>query len=133
MSKVSFERQQEVLHSPFDIETHKETFVNYLEVCIDSIGVVHYAVPSHAEWLIQRYMDIYQCTREQAMEDAPPASYGDISVWFTRMIHCIAVWNDHYIGKANAQQIVALKRLKEAGLYTGEICDFLLEDVCRTG
>lgn len=39
--------QQRVLRSPFDIETHKATFVNYLEVCIDEGGTPHYAVPSH--------------------------------------------------------------------------------------
>lgn len=44
--------QDEVLHSPFNIETHKKTFVNYLEVVITSDGVIHYAIPSHQEFCI---------------------------------------------------------------------------------
>lgn len=48
--------QQRVLRSPFDIETHKATFVNYLEVCIDEGGTPHYAVPSHQEWLVRKLM-----------------------------------------------------------------------------
>lgn len=31
----------EVLRGPFDIETHKGTFVHYLEVCIDRDGMYH--------------------------------------------------------------------------------------------
>lgn len=45
-----------MLRSPFDIETHKATFVNYLEVCIDEGGTPHYAVPSHQEWLVRKLM-----------------------------------------------------------------------------
>ena len=30
----------EVLRGPFDIETHKGTFVHYLEVCIDRDGII---------------------------------------------------------------------------------------------
>ena len=44
--------QDEVLHSPFNIETHKKTFINYLEVVITSDGVIHYAIPSHQEFYI---------------------------------------------------------------------------------
>ena len=47
------ERMQEVLHSPFDIETHKQTFVSYLEVVISPEGVVEYATPSHTDKLIE--------------------------------------------------------------------------------
>ena len=36
----SLEVQQKVLHSPFDIETHKNTFVSYLEVVISPEGTV---------------------------------------------------------------------------------------------
>ena len=36
---VDYKEQQRVLNSPFDIETHKRTFINYLEIIIDSEGV----------------------------------------------------------------------------------------------
>lgn len=41
-----------VLHSKFDIETHKCTFIDYLEVVITSDGVIHYAIPSHEQFCI---------------------------------------------------------------------------------
>ena len=88
--------QQRVLRSPFDIETHKATFVNYLEVCIDEGGTPHYAVPSHQEWLVRKLMDA-----------------------LCEMTRCVAVWNDCALGRCNARQRLALRRLKEAGLYRG--------------
>ena len=52
----TIERQQEVLLSPFDINTHKETFISYLEVVISPEGVVEYAVPSHSEKLVEIFL-----------------------------------------------------------------------------
>lgn len=40
------------VHSDFDIQKHKETFIDYLEVIIDVNGRIMYAVPSHQEKLI---------------------------------------------------------------------------------
>lgn len=37
----------EVLNSPFQINLHKSTFTNYLEVIIHLDGKIVYAVPSH--------------------------------------------------------------------------------------
>ena len=37
------------LNSEFDIEQHKQTFINYLEILIEADGHVVYAVPSHIE------------------------------------------------------------------------------------
>ena len=39
--------QDEILHSPFDMKTHKENFINYLEVIILENGTIEYAIPSH--------------------------------------------------------------------------------------
>lgn len=52
---MDYERMQKVLHSPFDVKIHKEVFTNYLEVCIEQDGTVHYAIPSHMEFL-QTYL-----------------------------------------------------------------------------
>ena len=41
------------LHSPFDLQQHKNTFINYLEVVIRPSGLVEYAVPSHQEKLLR--------------------------------------------------------------------------------
>ena len=39
------------VYSEFDIDKHAEHFVNYLEVCISPDGKVHYAIPSHVQFL----------------------------------------------------------------------------------
>lgn len=110
-------REQEVLHSPFDIEVHKATFVNYLEVCIDPEGTVHYAVPSHQQWLIGRYAEENGCASiEQAWERVPvDFGIGELAA----MCGCVAVWNDFCAGEPNERQRRALRRLKTAGLYRG--------------
>ena len=40
------------VYSEFDLEKHKKTYVDYLEVMIGEGGDVHYAVPSHQEYAI---------------------------------------------------------------------------------
>ena len=118
---VDLKTQQEVLHKPFSIEKHKETFVNYLEVCIDRCGIVHYAVPSHQEWLISRYMKEHQCTREQLFDLVPTDYYFDIMLWLCYETKCIAVWDCAITGRPNELQILALERLKTANLYRGDL------------
>lgn len=44
------------LYCKFDIQKHKETYKNYLEVIIDEEGSIHYAVPSHQEFLIRNFL-----------------------------------------------------------------------------
>lgn len=41
------------VYSDLDMEQHKKTFINYLEVVIDENGKIMYAVPSHQEKLIK--------------------------------------------------------------------------------
>lgn len=109
--------QQRVLRSPFDIEMHKATFVNYLEVCIDEGGTPHYAVPSHQEWLVRKLMRLRGFVEQgQAWDVLPACGCMDALCEMTR---CVAVWNDCALGRCNARQRLALRRLKEAGLYRG--------------
>lgn len=42
MSSITDTDIQRVLHSPFDIDTHKKTFHNYLEVVLDEVGRSNY-------------------------------------------------------------------------------------------
>ena len=63
--------EQEVLHGPFDIGLHKRTFVDYFEVMLDTEGVVHYAVPSHQEFLIKRAMERNHWSREELNAACP--------------------------------------------------------------
>ncbi len=107
----------EVLRGPFDIETHKGTFVHYLEVCIDRDGIIHYAVPSHQRWLLGRFMDRDGVETDlEALSRIPP--YGGME-WLCRELGCIAVWESRVVGEPNAKQRAALRRLKLAGLYRG--------------
>ena len=46
------------LHSPFDLQKHMETYINYLEVVIFPDGHIEYAVPSHQEKLIRVLVDM---------------------------------------------------------------------------
>lgn len=112
--------QQRVLRSPFDIETHKATFVNYLEVCIDEGGTPHYAVPSHQSWLLRRLADDEGLDGEEAAWDLidPRA---DAMAELCRMTGCVAVWNGQAVGECNAAQRRALRRLKMEGLYRGPL------------
>lgn len=112
--------QQAVLRAPFDIETHRQTFIKYLEVCIDPEGTVHYAVPSHQQWLIRRYMEQqgYGDERE-AWDDLP--TWCDAIEDFARLTGCVAVWRGFYVGEPNARQRAVLRRLKIEGLYEGRL------------
>lgn len=116
-----YNKAQEVLHRPFNIELHKATFKNYLEVIIDVNGVVHYAVPSHQEFLINCLIrDKYQ-TRD-ALNDAVPREYWfDMMTWLTNESGMIAVWNDRYLGTLNDNQKNTLAKLQLVGLYKGDI------------
>lgn len=112
--------QQEVLRSPFDIETHRETFVSYLEVCIDREGTVHYAVPSHQTWLLRRYMEQEGFATEDDAWQAVP-EYADVLSALVEETGCVPVWRTFYVGEPNKRQMAALRRLKIAGLYEGRL------------
>ena len=114
-------QEQKVLHSPFDIETHKKTFVNYLEVVIKEDGTIEYAVPSHQEKMIQIAMDRLKITRIELMNLCPPQYYGDFIYWLCKVSRSVSVWNDFHIGDCNGKQKAKLRRLKVNGIYHGKI------------
>ena len=118
---TDFATQQRVLHSPFSIEIHKATFVDYLEICIDPCGIVHYAVPSHQEWMLNEYMKMHDCTREEAYNSVPPEHLYDFMEWLAKETMSIAVWNDCIIGKPNRFQRITLSELFREGLYGGDL------------
>lgn len=111
--------QQEILHSPFDIEVHKRVFINYLEVIIDEEGVVHYAVPSHQEFLIRRACEKLEVSRKELLEACPVEYYGDFLQWLCALTKCVAVWDRRCYGHLNRKQFLTLTELRQAGLYKG--------------
>lgn len=107
----------EILRQPFDIEVHKKTFHCYLEVIIDEVGTVHYAVPSHQEWLIQKACKQLTISREELYDSCPPDYYFDVIVWLTKITGCVAVWDDDYRGELNKHQYDKLKQLESERLF----------------
>lgn len=123
MNHVNYEQQQKVLHSKFDAEVHKKTFVNYLEVIIDEEGVVHYAVPSHLEYLLKMFMGKRKCCdRNYAMQLVEKLSIEKMETPIDFLISemkAVSVWYRGYWGKPNEKQKETLEKLKEAGVYGG--------------
>lgn len=115
-------RAFDILHSPFGIETHKSEFVDYLEVCIDRDGVIHYAVPSHQQWLLKKFMDERHLHREREARDVIPLDV-DIFDYLCDKTECIAVWNSFLRGRPNSRQCDMLRKLKSEGLYSSEISE----------
>ena len=120
MINTGFDVTQQVMHEPFDIETHKRTFVHYLEVCLDETGHVHYAVPSHQEWLIKYACNKHNMTRKELEDKCPRERWCDYMLWLTEQTECIAVWETAFVGKINSLQQKSLLTLKANGLYCGQ-------------
>lgn len=111
-----FEEQQRVLHSPFDIRTHKSTFINYLELIIRPNGTPEYAVPSH----MMKLAAIYGKPMDDIYEECVQSQCGlDGIDYLCQKTGCIAVWEDHIQGIPNAAQTSTLRKLNVEGLYTG--------------
>lgn len=113
--------QQQVLHSPFDIEIHKKTFINYLEVIISEDGTIMYAVPSHQEKLISIACEKLGVNRDQLYKLCPEEYYFDLMVWLCKITSCVSLWNEHMAGVANEKQQISIHKLIEEGLYRGII------------
>lgn len=128
----SHERMQEVLHGPFDIETHKQTFVSYLEVVISPEGVVEYATPSHTDKLIEIL------AKQKGIKDFDEAKKyvwqtcinNDICIpieYLTGVTGYISVWFNHYVSgdPPTKQQLAKLQELFKEGVYIGPTHDIV--------
>lgn len=110
----TFEEQQIVLHSPFDIETHKKTFINYLEAVITSDGVIHYAIPSHNEFCYKMIMkDFGFETRDELY-----SFINKRNVDITQFCKVCMVWNNRIIGYVNNDILRSLQKLIKNNLLT---------------
>ncbi len=107
------------LHSDFDIQKHKENFINYLEVVIHPDGSVHYAVPSHQEYLIRYICEHRNITREELEAKCPREYYCDFMTWLCGLSGCICVWSHLATGtQVTATQAKTLDQLRASGLLT---------------
>lgn len=116
MRKFNPERQQEVLRSPFDVATHKATFINYLVVVITSDGKVHYTVPSHQQFLPNRLMKEKELTRQELDDLCPEKYHFDFNRWLAQEYEAVLVYNTGFIGDPNDAQLEALQLLKDEDL-----------------
>ena len=117
---------QKVLNSPFNIETHKKTFINYLEIVIDKEGICYYAVPSH-----NGILEMFVCKKYgikfnsfdfsiKAGELCPKNKIWDYCNWLCEETECIMVWGLPYsnvVGNPNDKQQRTLELLKKEGLF----------------
>ena len=113
--------EQKVLHSPFNLQVHKETFVNYLEVVILEDGTIEYAVPSHQLKVTDIIAKKRNLTRREVADLCPPYYYADYNNWLCNEANAIMVWNDFYMGHPNDAQLEALVSLMTFGLFYGKI------------
>ena len=128
----SIEEQQRVLHSSFDIETHKQTFVSYLEAVISPEGVVEYAVPSHTEKLIEIFMkqkgfDNITKAKEYIIKTTINNGMCSTIEFLTGVTGYISIWFDHYVASdpPTKQQLDKLKELFDNGVYVGPTRDIV--------
>lgn len=113
--------QQEILHRPFDIETHKKTFIDYLEVIIRADGTIEYAVPSHMYKLMSVFAgDDYDVSKISDLFLNDASGLTPIE-WLCKKTGCISVWTNSFEGIANEKQIEVLKLLAAENLYDGTI------------
>lgn len=112
------------IYCDFDIEKHKQTYINYLEVLIMENGEINYAIPSHqmkAEQLCCEKLDI---SLKELYARCPNEYYCDYLTWLLNICGAVSVWNDFYkTGELglNAKQRSKLEQLKLNGLFKGTI------------
>lgn len=110
------------VYSDFDLEKHKETYTNYLEVIIDKTGKIMYAVPSHTEKAIAIACAELDVSRERLNAMVPREYWCRWNEWLCKVAKVIMVWNGSCVAvNPTTKQIGALRRLKMAGVYTGPI------------
>lgn len=127
MAEERYNKIRDVLNAPFDIEIHKATFINYLELIIDEEGTPHYAVPSHTEFMMQKGMEKYNTDRQGLLdildkyEEEHPDELGLGLANLCKMLDCIGIWKDFYMGSPNEKQKETMVRLHNEGLYYGSL------------
>lgn len=107
---------QEILHKPFDLETHKKNFINYFEAVILKDGTVEYAVPSHTEYVYKTMIKNLNITREELFK--MDCGTFDFYKAQTGLILC---WSNHYDflnRMPTDKQIITLAKLIQEGLTT---------------
>lgn len=112
------------IYCDFDMEKHKQTYIDYLEVLILEDGRIVYAVPSHQMKAEEVCCEKFSITHKELLDMCPRECWGDYLTWLLTICGAISVWNKFYqTGKSgiNGKQKAKLKQLKLNGLYRGAI------------
>ena len=110
------------VYSEFDIQKHKQRYVNYLEVMIDRDGKIMYAVPSHQEKAVQMACEVKGMSRTELERACPKDYYFDYLTWLLMQSGAMAVWNEFYqCYEPTKEQYASLRRLKMNGIYRGPL------------
>ncbi len=108
--------------SAFDIEKHRATFKDYLEVIIGADGTIMYAVPSHQEKAAELAGKKLGKTRQEISDMCPREYYFDYLRWLLSLTGAAAVWNTVVLAPTPTKaQVSSLRKLKMAGLFHGAI------------
>lgn len=113
------------IYSAFDIEMHKQTYVDYFEAVLMPDGTVRYAVPSHQEMLLKIGVEQYKKTREDFIAMCPPALYCDYMKWLCDVTGCVAMWSKFVVGTPNEFQMSKIHELIDAGIVSSSVLDIL--------
>ena len=85
------------IYSDFSIKKHKQKFINYLEVIIHEDGSVHYAIPSHQEYMIRYACRKLSCSKQHLFDMCPEEYYFDYMRWLCMITGCVAVWSNNVL------------------------------------
>lgn len=97
----------------FDYKTHRENFIDYLEVIIFKDGHIEYAVPSHQMKLIDIYCKEKNISIDELYEIIPETE--SPTDWIILELGVISVWYEFIISPSNItkEQEIALQKLVE--------------------
>lgn len=111
------------IYCDFDMEKHKQTYINYLEILILEDGKVVYAIPSHQKKAEQLCCEKLNISKSE-LNELSKNHIWDYMEWLLTTSKAIAVWNDFYMcgyDSINKKQMAKLKKLKLNGLYKGKL------------
>lgn len=106
------------LYSTFDIDQHKGTFINYLEVIITNDGVIHYAVPSHQKYVSNIIKKEHLLNEEEFCTIMPMSSFHEFLLAYSG---AVMVWSNGYTGIPNKKQLLQLQLLHNEGLLSESV------------
>ena len=110
------------VYSEFDLEKHKATYIDYLEIIVYQDGTVEYAVPSHQEKMIEAACQKLMVSRDELKEMCPREYYFDYLKWLSMVSGCMAVWTTQcFCAEPTKAQVATIRRMRMAGVYRGPV------------